>query len=360
MRIVLLTALLSALVPLSSLAAPMEGDKIEADESAARILVYYTVGRDEAPDSNVTVEQFTSHLMELTKGDYKVLPLPDIIEAYEAGQSLPPNTVALTFDGGDKSVLETAAPLLEEYNLPYTIFIATARADANDPRYLTWDDIRLMLKSPLISIGLHPDIYGDVSAQKIDSIRLSLNNATARLREETSISTTLFAYPFGAYSQQYKDLVTTYGFKAAFGQQSGVASSTIDRFALPRFTMTEDYADAQRVKMTIDALPLPVTDVTPTISHISNAQPAIGFTVPENTGDLTTLSCFASGQEKPDINIIGKSRVEIRLKQPINNDRFRVNCTLPVKDGNTEETKRWRWFGYLMTLDETNMNSLEN
>ncbi len=347
MRLILLILLFMAF-PHNAFAT----SNVEADKTAARILVYFTVGRDEAPATNVTLEQFKSHLQELVEGDYHVLPLPKIIIAYETGKTLPENTVAITFDGGDKSILKNAVPLLEAHKIPYTIFIATARADQNDPRYLNWDDIRLIQKSSLLSIGLHPEIYSDINHGNIQYMRLNLNNATARLREETSINTRLFAYPFGANTQNYKDLISTYGFKAAFGQQSGVAYAKADRFMLPRFTMTENYANTQRFQMTVSSLPLPVTDATPKTSHISNTQPAIGFTIFNDIEEISSLSCFASGQEQPNIHIVGKKRVEIRLKTPINQQRFRVNCTLPVKEDKDRETKRWRWFGYLMTLNE--------
>lgn len=332
---------------------------IQADKTAARILVYFTVGRDEAPATNVTLEQFKSHIQELTDGDYTVLPLPKIITAYQANKPLPENTVAITFDGGDKSILKNAVPLLEAHKLPYTVFIATTRANQNDPRYLNWDDIRLMLKSPLFTIGLHPEIYSNISNNKAPYIRSKLNNATSRLRKETSVNTTLFAYPFGENTQNYKNLIAAYGFKAAFGQQSGVAHAGADRFMLPRFTMTENYANDQRFQMTISSLPLPVSDATPRASHILNTQPAIGFTVSDDIGGIHALSCFASGQERPSIDIVGGKRVEIRLKQPIDQTRFRVNCTLPVKEDNGSEAKHWHWFGYLMTLDETTLTTQE-
>jgi hypothetical protein len=163
----------------------------------------------------------------------------------------------------------------------------------------------------------------------------------------------IFAYPFGEFDENYHEIVSAYGFLAALGQQSGVAYNGSDIFALPRFTMTENYANIDRFQMTANALPLPVTDMTPVHSHIYNTQPSIGFTAPELLGKLNTLSCFASGQEKPEINIVGKNRIELRLKQPIEETRFRLNCTLPVESENTSKAVRWRWLGLLLTIDDT-------
>lgn len=325
---------------------------IEADKSAARIMVYFTVGQDEVPATNVTVEQFKTHLTELAEGDYNVLSLTDIFKAYKSNQPLPDNTVAITFDGGDKSILEKAAPLLESYQFPYTVFIAPDRADRENSPYLSWQDIKTLQKSGLASFGLHPETYTNISKKPAVSIRGSLNNATARFRKKIGSQPKFFAYPFGEYSQSYKDIIADYGFTASFGQQSGVTHAKSDILALPRFTMTENYANRDRFRMTSTALPLPANDISPSISHINNVSPSIGFTVPEKLStELSALSCFASGQDKPAMSILG-NRVELRLKQPISQTRFRVNCTLPVKEDRSVKAQRWRWFGLLLTLDE--------
>lgn len=332
-----------------ALASPM----LEADNSAVRVMVYFTVGRDETPVSNVTVDQFKAHLAELAAGDYNVISLPDMAAAYKSGRPVPPNSVAITFDGGDRTVLENAMPLLEDYNFPYTVFIATSRADENDPRYLNWDDIDEMRKSPLVTFGLHPEVYGNLSYETDENIRSNVNNATARFRDKTLYTPTFFAYPFGEYSERYKSVIDTYRFDGVFGQQSGVIYAGADTFVLPRFTMTENYADDSRFEMTANALPLPYQDLTPTGSYISNTSPTIGFSVPEGLADeLGKLSCFASGQDKPELAIIG-NRAELRLTSPVDQTRFRINCTLPVETQDDTEIKHWRWFGLLLTYNET-------
>ena len=342
------------------LAAPVHATTLEeADKSAVRIMAYFTVGRDDIPATNVTTDQFASHLAELASGDYHVMALPDVLKAYKANTPLPENAVAITFDGGDKSVLTNAAPLLERYGFPYTVFIATGHADTLFPNHLNWRDIKTLHKTGLANFGLHPESYTNLSGKPLETIRSQLNNATVRFRNEMGFNAGLFAYPFGEYDENYHETVSAYGFQGAFGQQSGVAYNGHDVFALPRFTMTENYANIDRFQMTANALPLPVTDMTPAYSHIYKSQPSVGFTAPELLGKLNRLSCFASGQEKPEINIVGKNRIEIRLAQSIDESRFRLNCTLPAEAGNSNETKRWRWLGALLTVDEAVLQPAE-
>ena len=347
MRLVLCLFLLGIVGTSPTFANSDVAPNIEQDSTAARIMVYFTVGRDEHPATNITIEQFKAHLLELTSGDYNVLPLPQVMKAYATSSALPPKTIVLTFDGGDKSVLQNAVPLLEEHKLPYTLFIAPKRADDTGAQYINWQELKELHKSGLATIGLHTENYSGISRKTPENIRLNINNATHRFRENMGFQPQFFAYPFGEYTPVYKNIIMSYGFKGAFGQQSGVAYAEADPHALPRFTMTENYGDERRFKMTANALPLPAQDITPDTPHINRTLPAIGFTVAEElTSELGRLSCFASGQKKPQINIL-ENRIEMRLTTPIDQPRFRVNCTLPVETAN--ET-RWRWFGMLFTL----------
>lgn len=333
---------------------PASAIELPEDKTAARILTYFTVGRDDAPATNVTVEQFTAHLEELKNGGYTILPLSDITRAYRNNSPLPPKAVAITFDGGDKSIIRNATTLLLQYNFPFTVFIATGRVNKNDNRYLNWKDIKNLQKSKLVSIGIHPEKYAlthsNNSKKYKEQMRLEINNATYQFRENLGYHPFLFSYVSGAYDQDLKDIISAYGFEGAVAQQSGVAYAGSDIFALPRFVMTEDYANIERFRMTMNALPLPVSDVTPEVTTLKNTTPAIGFTVPKALASgLKNLRCFASGQDAPKIDIMGENRIEIRLKDKITDERFRVNCTLPEQSSDETTPQRWRWFGLLLT-----------
>lgn len=325
--------------------------KLAEDQFAVRILAYFMVGQDDTPDANITIEQFNDQMRFLKEGGYNVISLEQMNDAYTSKTTLPENSVAITFDGGDKSILTNAAPILEAHQFPYTIFIATDREDANDPRYLNWENIKALQKSGFVTIGLHPQIYGSIGFDTPEIIRKSINNATARLRDEMSMNASFFSYPFGEYTKNYQDIIKDYNFSFTFGQNSGVAYNDT-KYPLPRFTMTEDFAQLDRFQMILNSLPLPANNITPNTSIINTSNPAIGFSVPEAlTDELQNLSCFASGQEKPEVNILG-NRVEIRLNTPIIENRFRVNCTLPVIDKNIEETTSWRWFGQMYSVND--------
>lgn len=355
MRILFVIALFSLLLSTAVMAQDVPEDK-----TAVRILGYFMVGRDDVPEANVTIEQFTQHLEILKNEDFNVISLPDMTQAYKSNTPLPDKSVAITFDGGDKSILTNATPLLEQYNFPYTIFIATDRADQNDPRYLNWKDIKNLEKTGLVTIGLHPQTYASLTFDTPQNIEKRINNATARLRNQGIDNIEYFSYPFGENSKNYDDIISRYNFHGVVGQQSGVAYNSSPESTLPRFMMTEAYADADRFNMVINSLPLPLTDITPITSVIKTKNPAIGFTIRNEINDeLDKLSCFVSGQNKPNTVILG-NRVELRLTAPITQERLRVNCTLPVNSENAEKTTSWRWLGFLFHVNDTVLKTVEN
>lgn len=323
------------------------------DNNSASIYVYHRVGDDLHADTNIRTEQFASHIKELISGDYNVMSLSDIIAALKSGKSLPRKTIAITFDGGYRSVFKNAAPLLDEYKLPYTIFISTDIADTphSAQSYLLWKDIKKLARKDHVTIGLHPAPYDRIFDLAEGDIRQSVNKAIARYREELNEEPRLFSYPFGEYSKTYKAVIKAAGFESAMTQNSGKAHKDSDFLALPRFTMTETYGNLDRFRMTGNALPLPVYDIHPKDPHIqSDELPVIGFTLHEQLIEKADkMSCFLSGHGKIEHQMVTPKRVQIKTSQTITDRRVRVNCTMSEKNSPDAELIRWRWFGMLLT-----------
>jgi peptidoglycan/xylan/chitin deacetylase (PgdA/CDA1 family) len=76
-------------------------------------------------------------------GGYNVVPLREGVERLRAG-TLPPGSVALTFDDGMVDFMTEALPLLQEFQFPATVFATTYYAQKQVPvfriacRYMLW------------------------------------------------------------------------------------------------------------------------------------------------------------------------------------------------------------------------------
>ncbi len=322
------------------------------DRSNAVILAYQRVGEDTSPATSISEEQFASNIRELIDGNYHIAPLGEIVDALTRNEELPDHTVAITFDGAYRSILNKAVPLLLGHHMPFTIFFSSDQTDGNTPEYMNWDDIKRLKKDQGVTLGLHPSSYTRLTDTPPDEMRRQVNNALARYREELKNDPSFFAYPFGEYTKTYRDIVAESGFKAAFGQQSGVAWPESDMFALPRFSITESYGDDDRFRMVVNSLPLPISDVTPDDPHITtNNPPALGFTLDSAlVNKIHHISCFISEQNRPEMQIVGKNRIELRITEPFESERVRINCTMPGPTAKPGEDQRWRWFGMLLSV----------
>jgi peptidoglycan/xylan/chitin deacetylase (PgdA/CDA1 family) len=332
--------------------APAHAQIQSFDRTSAVILAYQRVGENIYPATSISKEQFSENIQELLDGGYHIASLDDIVSAIKADEKLPDRTVAITFNGAYRSILDNAVPLLLSHNLPFTVFFSSDQADGNTPQYMDWNDIRRLNKYPGVTLGLHPASYSRLTDSPPGEIRRQVNKALTRYRQELRGNPAFFAYPFGEYTKTYREIIAASEFKAAFGQQSGVAWSGSDLFALPRFSITESYGDDDRFRMVAMSLPLPVSDIVPDDPHITtNNPPIFGFTLdPALIPKISHLSCFISEQGKPEMLIVGENRVELRVPQPFEDERIRVNCTMPGPAARPGEDLRWRWFGMLLSV----------
>lgn len=325
------------------------------DKSSATIFAYNRIGEDAYAASNLRLEEFEAHILELAEGHYHVAALSDVINALKSDSPLPENTVVLTFDGGYRSVLHNAIPLMEKHGFPYTLFIASNLTKDGNDQYLGWNDLKKILRSDLAAIGMHPATYANLTGEDETTIRKYINAALGDFERELAIRPAFFAYPFGEYDTAYAAILSDYNFTALLGQNSGVAYNGSAHDALPRFLMTDAYGDLERFRMAAQALPLPVTHIEPQSPFVTENPPAIGFNLHDDfVKDADSITCFASNQTKPAMQKLGNNRIELRLPEPFIDDRARMNCTLAAGKNENGETI-WRWFGLLFAYAETPM-----
>lgn len=309
----------------------------KAQESSAVILNYHRFGESDYPSTNIKLDQFEAHLEELRKQRYTVLPVSEIVEKVGRGEKLPDRTVGITIDDAYASVYNAAWPRLKAANFPFTLFVATDPVDRAAPGYMTWDQIRELAEAG-VTIGSQTKSHPHLPTIPLEAVKRELDGSNARFITELGNRPSLFAYPYGEFDLNVRDLVVDRGFKAAFGQNSGVMHTLLDGFALPRFALNERFGGIDRFRLIANALPLPVTDVLPADPVLGDNPPAFGFTVSPEISNLTGLACFASSEGEVRLERLER-RVEVRFEEPFPPGRSRVNCTMPGPED------RWRWFG---------------
>lgn len=323
-----------------------------ADKSAAVILAYFRIDENYSSDKTIESRQFILQMDTLQNNGFHIASTADIIDSYYKGRDLPPKTVAITFDGGYKSILKVAAPYLIQRKIPFTVFFAPQKANENSAGYLNWKDIKDLSRYTFVTLAVLPYSSSNLIERDETELGTELNLTKIAFREHFGREPEFFSYPDGEYNLDILNRIKDQGYKAAFGLQSGVAYSGDNMFALPRFEITEKYADINHFLTIINALPLPVINKEPQNPSLTTDIPIIGFTIaPELNARLSTLICFVNGVEKAGVEIVGTSRVEIRLKSTLLPSKTRINCTLPAEKSSEDEDReeQSRWIGFLLT-----------
>lgn len=318
--------------------AACTGGTAHAADSAV-VVTYNRFGEGRFPATNTRLDQLEAQLAELKSGGYAVLPLTQVVDALQKGKALPDLAVALTIDDTWASVWQAAWPLFKAAGLPLTLFVSTDEIDHGGPDRLTWDNVREMVASGLVTVATQGAGHPHYPLLSIEAVVDDLARARARLVAELGQAPTLFAWPYGEMSREAAEAVREAGFTAAFGQHSGPVWGKSDWFFLPRFPLNETYGEGERFRLAVRTLPLPAVDVTPDDPKLAANPPAFGFTLSPEVPGADLLACYTSAEGRAVIERLGP-RIEVRMAKPLPPGRSRINCTAPTLEG------RWRWFGW--------------
>ena len=310
--------------------------KLFANENSVAVFVYHRFGENNYPSTNIKISQFKKHLEELTKNNYNVVSTEEIVDALINNKDLPEKTVALTIDDAFFSIYKKAWPLLKEKKLPFTIFVSTGPLKSNSKNYMNWEQIKEM-DSHGVTIGHHTKNHLHLVTKEKEKIISEIEEANNDFLKNLGYVPDIFAYPYGEYSSEIKQITKNY-FKAAFGQQSGGLYNEIDIFELPRFSINENYGDLKRFRFAANSYGLKIKNILPENKVITDANPPLlGFTLLDDLEG--SLKCYPSHNIKADLVKLGNKRIEVRFNKAFPKGRTRINCTI-------NDNTKWSWSGF--------------
>lgn len=320
-------------------------------EDHAVVLLYHHVS-DAAPAStSVSPETFDAHLAHLQRHGYTVWPLSRILRHVTDGKPLPENTVALTFDDAYRSVFEEVLPRMKARGWPFTIFVSTEYLDRPSSHYMSWEQLREALKHGA-EVGNHSRSHahlvrrldGESEAQWRQRVKREITDAQQRLKAETGQNPRLFAYPYGEYERQVRDVVEELGF-FGIAQQSGALGPSSDLLAVPRFPMAAGYAEMEKFASRIRSRPLPVEVLSSDGTVLeAGATPALQLRIGEGDFNAEGLACYGPGGRLPLEWLDREGRkVSVQVEKKLSPGRSKVNCTAPSRS----ENGVYYWYSHL-------------
>jgi peptidoglycan/xylan/chitin deacetylase (PgdA/CDA1 family) len=149
--------------------------------NGALILGYHRVaGVAQDPFATDVTPQYFDEQLEVLHRCACPISLRELVQRLRDG-NLPRRSVSLTFDDGYADNLYYAKPLLERYQIPATVFVATGYVG----REFWWDELERMLLSPTtlpekLSLSINGGIYGWVLRESSPSTMQEVALSPAR------------------------------------------------------------------------------------------------------------------------------------------------------------------------------------
>jgi peptidoglycan/xylan/chitin deacetylase (PgdA/CDA1 family) len=172
---------------------------------------------------NVTPARFREQIEGLLQLGYKFWPLPDVIDHVERDWPIPEGVVILTFDDGFRNFYLNVWPLLRQWDVPATLFVATAYLDSPDPfpfdtwgvahreraapeawQPLTWKQCLEMERSGLVDIGSHTHTHRNFRGKPVE-LRHDLATSLALLEAQLGPGLRTFSFPYGSSRGRFAD-----------------------------------------------------------------------------------------------------------------------------------------------------------
>lgn len=198
-------------------------------------IMYHSVYETKNNDYVVSPSKFEQDLKYIVDNNFNSVFISEVIDYNEGKKELPDKPIAITFDDGYYNNYTKVLPLLEKYKVKATINLVGEFCDRDNEikqhnfhSCLNWKQVEEMSKSPYIefqnhSNSLHHITYDKEGVKKcsyesIDEYAVRLvadaKECENKIFDATKKSTNVFAYPFGAFSSESNEILSSVGYKA--------------------------------------------------------------------------------------------------------------------------------------------------
>lgn len=318
--------------------------------SQATVFIYHRFADPRHPSTDISAEDFQNHLQLLQQEGFTVVTLGRVVESLLGGEPLPARCAVISVDDAYRTFLTTAWPLLQRYNFPATLFVNTDSIGGGE--FLSWAELRQLQKDGA-EIGNHSASHahlldrlsGEGMLAWEKRVAADIQRAQQALEDNLGGAPTLFAYPYGEYSAALAELVQRLGFRAAFGQQSGVIALNSNRYALPRFPVGGDYSGRTDFRSRLFLKALAIEEVASDSLYLAaDNPPRLRFRLHQAGVDPATLRCFVPGQPDCKVSEISgeAGTYEAVAVRPLAEQRSKYTLTASDRQG-----RSWFWYSHL-------------
>lgn len=204
-------------------------------------MYHYVYDRNDPPDdlnhrfgNYIEAHDLEEELNWLKSEDYYFPTWQEVRDYTDGKLLLPEKSIVLCFDDGAKSFLKVGIPVLEKCQVPATCFMITSedgekKVKKYQSKYVSYQSHSDNMHRPGGNIG-HGGIFTAMPKEDaLEDLKKSI---------EICGNGDAFAYPYGDYNQQCRDILEEAGFLCAVTTEGGKAKPGMDPLLLPRVRMS--------------------------------------------------------------------------------------------------------------------------
>jgi peptidoglycan/xylan/chitin deacetylase (PgdA/CDA1 family) len=176
---------------------------------------------------------FKEQLAYLQREGYESVSLDDLALHLTVGKPLPSKPIILTFDDGYADAYTRAFRRLKRFGFTATFFLVTAPIDAQNPDFLSWEQVEEMHAAGM-RFEPHSYDHPDLRDRGFDFLVYQVLAPKEAIEARTGETPRFFAYPSGRYDQYVIDVLHSAGYWGAVLTEQGATHGTDDLFVLRR------------------------------------------------------------------------------------------------------------------------------
>lgn len=169
------------------------------------IFLYHHIVKEESEiqyDYMQTTEKtFEEQIRGLENLGYHFISYQDLIDYNNGQKKLYKKSCVLTFDDGCRDIYTNAYPILQKYNIPFTMFVVTNAVGADG--CASWEELKEMQDSGLALIASHSTNHTEFNKLSVEETLENVDSSYKALEENLGEQKTkIFTYPYGLYIQE--------------------------------------------------------------------------------------------------------------------------------------------------------------
>ncbi len=207
------------------------------------ILMYHSVNPPAGynmPMLTVSPRTFEKQMRFLREHNYNVITLEALANLIKEKKSIPPKTLTITLDDGYRDNYIHAFPILKKYQMPAAIFVIINEVGRRQGDRLSWEEIKEMQDSGLITFGSHalgPEPLVNIKSDSV--VKSQIFDSKKILEAKLARPVNCFSYPEGLLNMRIRRLVQEAGYKVAVSTRPGKQYHGNDIFVLRRLRISE-------------------------------------------------------------------------------------------------------------------------